>query len=50
MTITIFLFAGGHFHWWRKPEDTKKPTDLLHVTDNLALIEIRTHNISGDRQ
>ena len=41
---------------WRKPEDPEKTTDLSQVTDkllshnvvHLALIEIRTHNISGD--
>jgi hypothetical protein len=48
-------FRGGQFYWWRKPEWQEKTTDLLHVTDklfvvHLALIEIRTHNISGDRQ
>ena len=37
-------------------EETEKTIDLSHVTDKLshnvvqfALIEIRTHNISGDR-
>ena len=23
------------FYWWRKPEDTKKTTDLSHVTEKL---------------
>jgi len=51
---TIFhLYRGGQFYWWRKPEKT---ADLSQVTDktlshnvvHLALIEIQTHNISGD--
>ena len=53
---TIFqLYRGGQFYW--KPEDPEKTTDPSQVTDktlshnvvHLALIEIRTHNISGDR-
>ena len=52
---TIFqLYRGGQFYWWKKPE-YPRTTDLSQVTDklyhNIALIEIRTHNISarGDR-
>jgi hypothetical protein len=52
---TIFqLHRGGQFYWWRRPEDPKKTTYLSQDTDtlshnvvHLALIEIRTHNISG---
>ena len=53
------LYRGGQFYWWRKLEDLEKTTDLMQITDklyhiihnvvHLALIEIRTHHISGDR-
>jgi hypothetical protein len=52
---TIFqLYRGGQFYWWRKPVDPEKTTDSdkldhLMLYMHLALIEIRTHNISGDR-
>jgi hypothetical protein len=54
---TIFqLYRGGQFFWWRKPEYLEKTTELPQVIDkllshnvvHLTLIEIRTHNISGD--
>jgi hypothetical protein len=50
----ISAISCGQFYWWRKPEDPKKTNDLSPVTDkhngvHLVLIEIRTHNISGDR-
>jgi len=53
---TIFqLYRGSQFYWWSKPEDPEKTIDLsqvadiLHNVEHLVLIEIRTHNISGDR-
>jgi hypothetical protein len=50
---TIFqIYRGGQFYWWRKPEYPEKAIDLSQVTDNvvhLALIEIRTNKIGGDR-
>jgi hypothetical protein len=55
---TIFqLYCFCQFYWWGKPEYPEKNTDLLQVTDkllshnvvHLTLIEIQTHNFSGDR-
>ena len=55
---TIFqLYCGGKFYWSKKPENPEKTTDLLQITDKTlshnvvhhTLIEIQTHNISGDR-
>jgi hypothetical protein len=48
---TIFqLYRGGQFYWCRKPEDPEKATNMSQVCDvHLVLIEIKIHNISGDR-
>ena len=52
---TIFqLYRGGQFYWWRKLESPEKNPALPQVDDkhnvvHLALIGIRTDNISGDR-
>jgi hypothetical protein len=51
------IYHGDQFYWWRKPEDPEKTIDLSQVTDklchinvvHLTLIDIQTHNISGDR-
>jgi hypothetical protein len=50
----ISVISWRQFYWRRKPEDPEKTTDLSQVNDkhngaHLDLIEIRTHNISGDR-
>jgi hypothetical protein len=49
---TIFqLYSGGQFYWWRKPAGGPGENHwqtLSHNVVHLALIEIRTHNISGD--
>ena len=57
-TFTVYL--GSQFYWWRKPEYPEKTYDKLyhimlytslwsHNVVHFALIEIWTHNISGDR-
>ena len=52
---TIFqLYRGSQFYCWRKPGENQWPVTshwetLSHNVVHLALIKIRTHNISGDR-
>ena len=51
--IVVVSFIGGG----NRPEDSKKTTDLSQVIDklysnvgHLALTEILTHTVSGDKQ
>jgi hypothetical protein len=50
----ITVISKHQYYWWKKPEDPEQTTDLSQVTlshnvVHLALIKIRTCNISGDR-
>ena len=56
LSVIFQLYRGGQFCWWRKPEDpiNHQPVAshwqiLSHNVVHLALIEIWTYNISGDR-
>jgi type IV secretory pathway VirD2 relaxase len=54
------IYRGSHFYWLRKPENPEKTTDMSQVTDklyhimlyrlDLAMSEIRAHNVRGDMQ
>ena len=56
LSTILQLYRWRQFNWWWKREDPEKTTDLSQVTDklyhiivvHLALIGIRTQNISGD--
>ena len=52
-------YRGGQSKWWKKPEYSKKTSDLSQVTDKLyyimlyrvhcAINGVRTHNFRSDR-
>ena len=59
LLTTFQLNRGGQFYWRRKLECTEKTSDQSLVTDKLyqimlygvqlAMIGIRTHNVTSDR-
>ena len=55
----LYLYRGGQFYWWMKPECLEKMTELPQVTDKLyhlmlsrvnpRLSGMGTHSYNGDR-
>jgi len=46
--VAVCFIGGGNWRTQRKPQTCRKSlTNLWHTIVHLALIEIRTHNISG---
>ena len=46
--LTVSFIDGGNRRTRKKTTDLSQVTDIMSVV-HLALIKIRTHNISGDR-